>query len=125
MEVYDYRRMLKRCVERLGGMRYGDVAIGLLRHLSALGLSTGRLVKYATYLCVLLKAIDFNPREAGRDDVERVVAWINSQPYSPWTRHDYKLVLRKLIQYAKLGRCDGDTPIPPEVSWIKPTVSRS
>lgn len=30
--------------------------------------------------------------------------------------------MRKIIQYAKYGSCDRDTPIPPEVSWISLTV---
>jgi len=125
MDVHDYLGRLRRDLERLRRLRGGELALRFLSHLRALGLSTGRVAKYAGHLCVLLRVIDFDPREATREDVERVVAWINSQPYSPWTRHDYKLVLKKLIQYAKLGRCDGDTPMPPEVSWIKLTVSRS
>ncbi|MEM3956551.1 MAG: tyrosine-type recombinase/integrase [Candidatus Bathyarchaeia archaeon] len=60
--------------------------------------------------------------DATRRDVERVVAWINRQPYREWTKHDKKLVLRKLIQFAKVGRCDRDAPMPLEVSWIKLNV---
>ena len=35
-----------------------------------------------------------------------------------------RLVLRKLVQYAKYGRCDRETPVPPEASWIKLTSRR-
>lgn len=27
--------------------------------------------------------------------------------------------MKKLVQYAKYGRCSRDTPYPPEVNWIK------
>ncbi|MEM3719541.1 MAG: tyrosine-type recombinase/integrase [Candidatus Bathyarchaeia archaeon] len=63
--------------------------------------------------------MDFDPAVATRKDVERVVAWINSQPYKEWTKRDKRVVLKKLVQYAKYGSCDRDTPYPPEVSWIK------
>ncbi len=32
-----------------------------------------------------------------------------------WTKRDEKLVLKKLAQYAKCGRCDRETPYPPDV----------
>ena len=34
-------------------------------------------------------------------------------------------MLRKFIQYAKYGRCDRETPLPPEVSWIKLRVKEN
>ncbi|RLE62393.1 MAG: hypothetical protein DRJ47_10775 [Thermoprotei archaeon] len=59
--------------------------------------------------------------------MERIVAWINGQPWREWTKHDYKLALRKFIQYAKHGSCNRETPIPEEVgdsaialtSWLR------
>lgn len=30
-----------------------------------------------------------------------------------------KLTLKKLVQYAKYGSCDKNTPYPPEFSWIR------
>ncbi|MCS7373564.1 MAG: hypothetical protein NDF56_01095 [archaeon GB-1845-036] len=69
-------------------------------HLAALGLSIARISKYASHLPALLRIIDFDLAKATREDVEKVVAWINSQPYREWTKHDKKLMLRKLIQYA-------------------------
>ena len=71
----------------------------------------------------MLRVVDFDLAKASRRDVEKVVAWINSQPHREWTKHDKKLVLRKLIQYAKFGSCAGDVPIPEEVKWVKLNVS--
>ncbi|MGB9960602.1 MAG: tyrosine-type recombinase/integrase [Candidatus Bathyarchaeales archaeon] len=59
----------------------------------------------------------FDPRRATRQDVERVLAWINSQPYRSTTKKDFKVVVRKLVQYAKYGSCARKTPLPLEVSW--------
>ena len=123
--IHDYSGRLKRYKSNISKMRYGSLALKFLDHLGALGLSLGRIVKYAELLPPLLRIINFDPTKATRQDVERVVAWINSQPYKEWTRHDYKLVLRKFIQYAKYGRCDRETPLPPEVSWIKLRVKEN
>ena len=123
--IHDYSGRLKRYKSNISKMRYGSLALKFLDHLGALGLSLGRIVKYAELLPPLLRIINFDPTKATRQDVEGVVAWINSQPYKEWTRHDYKLVLRKFIQYAKYGRCDRETPLPPEVSWIKLRVKEN
>ncbi|MEM1783719.1 MAG: hypothetical protein QW800_04630, partial [Candidatus Bathyarchaeia archaeon] len=122
-EIYDYEERLERYRRIIAGFGHnGEIALRFLDHLASLGLSIARLSKVAGHLPALLRAIDFNLEEATRRDVERVVAWINRQPYREWTKHDKKLVLRKLIQYAKVGRCDKDAPMPPEVSWIKLNV---
>ena len=123
--IHDYSGRLKRYKSNISKMRYGSLALKFLDHLGALGLSQGRIVKYAELLPPLLRIINFDPTKATRQDVEGVVAWINSQPYKEWTRHDYKLVLRKFIQYAKYGRCDRETPLPPEVRWIKLRVKEN
>ncbi len=122
IEIYDYEERLrgyKRNIERL---RNGRLALDFLSHLGALGLSIARVSKYASHLPTLLRAINFNLAEAKKEDVEKVVAWINTQPYREWTKHDLKLTLRKLIQYAKCGGCGKGTLFPPEVSWISLTV---
>ena len=84
-----------------------------------MGLSVARVSKHASHLPPLLRVIDFEPAEATRQEVEKVIAWVNNQPFKEWTKHDYKLVLRKFIQYAKHGSCDRNIPMPPEVGWIK------
>jgi len=57
-------------------------------------------------------------KELIKADVERVVANINSNQNKASTKHDKKLTLRKLVQYAKTGSCAKGTPLPPEVSWV-------
>ena len=120
--IHDYAQSLKRSKRTLQGLRNGEVALKFLDNLSALGLSTARVAKYGTMLVVLLRVIDKDLKEVSRDDVERVVAWINCQPHKEWTKHDKKLVLRKIVQYAKQGSCAKGTLLPTEVSWISLVV---
>ena len=100
-------------------IRDRKLLLSFLNHLEALGLSTGRVAKYANHLCALMKHCPFNPTMAERRDIERVIAWINAQPYKSSTKDDLKLTVRKLVQYAKYGSCTRETPIPPEVAWFK------
>jgi site-specific recombinase XerD len=120
--VHDYEKNLKRSKRAIQKLPNADVALRFLDHMSALGLSAGRVSKYAAKLAVLLRRIDKDLKELSRDDVEQVVAWINSQPHKEWTKHDSKLVLRKIVQYAKQGSCSKGTPLPAEVSWISLVV---
>ncbi|MCL2134708.1 MAG: hypothetical protein FWH37_04025 [Candidatus Bathyarchaeota archaeon] len=51
-------------------------------------------------------------------DIEHIVTQISNRPNKESTKTDNKLLLRKIVQYAKTGSCEKGTPIPPEVSWI-------
>jgi hypothetical protein len=44
--------------------------------------------------------------------------WINQQHYKSSTKEGLKVVVRKLVQYAKHGSCAPKTPIPEEVAWF-------
>jgi len=119
LEIYEFETAIKRYRRIIAGLRNGEKALSFLDHMASLGLSKASLAKYAGHLITLLRVIDFDLEKATRKDVERVVAWINSQRFKEWTKRDKKLILKRLIQYAKLGRCDRDATYPPEVSWIK------
>jgi len=81
--------------------------------LDSLGLTTARISKYACHIPAI--PVNFNLAEATRSDIKRVVAAINmNRNWREWTKHDKKLILRKLIQYAKYG--SRETPMPPEVA---------
>ena len=123
-EIHDYSKRLERFRRNLSKHEYGSLALRFLDHLGALGLSKSRITKYAEHLLPLLKILDVDPSVAAREDVERVVAWINSQPWKEWTKRDYKLVLRKFIQYVKVGDCSRTAPMPEEVRWISLRVKQ-
>ncbi|MEM0328535.1 MAG: tyrosine-type recombinase/integrase [Thermoproteota archaeon] len=118
-EIYNFDVAIGRYRRVIAGLKHGALALSFLDHIASFSLSKASLAKYAGHLITILRAMDFDPVAATRKDVERIVAWINSQPYKEWTKRDKKLVLKKLIQYAKCGNCDRETPYPPEVSWIK------
>jgi integrase len=125
MSLYGYEQRLARCQRSIKQLRNGETSLRFLTHLGALGLSIGRVTKYAAHLPVLLRAMDFDLKDIRREDAERVVVYINSQPHRETTKRDKKLLLRKLVQFAKNGTCDRDTPLPDEVKWIKLRVKEN
>ncbi len=120
--IHDYTGRLERCKRTISKLRNRDLALRLPNCLGALGLSTARIFKYAGHLPSLLRVIDFDPSGATREDIERVIAWINTHPYRELTKRDLKITLRKFTQYAKLGSCDKKTSLPPEIAWFSLTV---
>jgi len=95
-DIHDYVGRLRRARERLSRLENSSILLSFIDHLSALGLSVGRVAKYANQLCTLMKNCPFE---------------------------DLKILVRKLVQYAKCGSCGRNTPVPPEVSWF--SINRS
>ncbi|MEM1507295.1 MAG: hypothetical protein QXS05_04620 [Candidatus Bathyarchaeia archaeon] len=121
-DIHDVVKRLEAARSRLSQLPYNEILLSFLDHLESLGLSRARVLKYATSLCTIYRHVPFDPANASKRDIERIVAWVNRQPYREWTKHGLKIAVRKLVQYAKYGSCDGKTPMPPEVAWIKITV---
>jgi site-specific recombinase XerD len=121
--IHDYAQRIKRNRHNIQQLPNGQIGLQFLDHLNALGLSLGRVSKCAAHLPVLLRIIDgADIKTMTKTDIEHIVANINNRPNKESTKADNKLLLRKLVQYAKAGSCAKSTPIPPEVSWISLTV---
>ncbi|MEM4521066.1 MAG: tyrosine-type recombinase/integrase, partial [Candidatus Bathyarchaeia archaeon] len=117
-DIHEAGKRLEAARARLSGLEHSELLLKFLDHLGSLGLSKARVLKYANHLFKIFRHVAFDPSAATKHDIERVVAWINRQPYREWTKHSLKMAVRKLVQYAKYGSCDRKTPLPPEVAWI-------
>ena len=111
-----YKRTIQKCTNSATALRFLD-------HLGAIGLSVARVSKYASHMPAILRLINATTdgvdlKDITKSNVEAVVAAIHNSRQKEWTKHDKKLALRKLVQYAKNGGCTKDTPIPLEVNWI-------
>ncbi|MDR2719484.1 MAG: tyrosine-type recombinase/integrase [Nitrososphaerota archaeon] len=118
--VHNYQQRLNRSRHNIAQLPNSETSLQFLDHLSALGLSVGRVSKYAAHLPTILRIIgnDTELKTLTKTDAERIVAAINAKPNKASTKADNKLLLRKLVQYAKEGSCAKSTTVPPEVSWI-------
>ena len=127
IQVYPEDRILARAVVRLKSESISKSSksdiIRFVEHLQAKGLSKLRIAKYIHQLKVLAERAGKPLRRLGREDVEKLVAWINSSNYSEETKHSYKVALKKFYQW--LRGCDEEAhEYPEEVRWIKTTIKR-
>jgi integrase len=125
--VHNYQQRLNRSRYNISQLPNGKTSLQFLDHMSALNLSVGRVSKYAAHLPTLLRMIgdDVKLKTLTKTDAERIVANINAKPNKASTKSDNKLLLRKLVQYAKKGSCAKGTPLPKEVSWINLTIKET
>ena len=118
-EVYDYENQLKWALARLenSGIEPENKKLiqGFVDYLFAHGLSLGRIIKYVGEITRLAKLFNRSFKETSKQDIVALVAKIEArQDCSHFTKHDYKLALKKFFKY--LG---GSEEYPEQVAWIK------
>jgi integrase/recombinase XerD len=109
------------------GTPASQTVLSFLDHLVARGTSEARVCFYATKAATILRlmkenGLAFTFKEATKEDVEKIMAVINSatkRQFKAHTRAGLALTLKKVVQYAKTGRTDREQPFPPEVAWVK------
>lgn len=84
------------------------------------GLSTARVVKYADLLCRLAKILGKDFSRARESDIRRLVQEIERTNLSDWSKHDYRVVLKRFYRWLR-----GKEDYPKEVKWIKTTMKNS
>jgi len=84
------------------------------------GLSESRVRKYRATLRNLSAIIGKPFTEATKEDLKRAVARIEKSNYSEWTKHDYKVSIKKFWKWLK----QTEDFYPEEVRWIKTTIRR-
>ena len=89
--------------------------------LTAEGLTGFRISKYAQILVKLAGMFRKPFDSATKEDILQVVKKLETSDYSEWTKHDYKIVLKRFYQWLRNTEDD----YPPEVKWIKSTVKKS
>jgi len=78
----------------------------------AQGITAGRVQKYAFILRKVAEWLGKDFDRAAEEDLKRVIAVINTSPFTEWTKHDYKRSIKKFFKW--LGKEE-------LVSWIKCT----
>lgn len=84
------------------------------------GLSKGRITKYVLTLRKIAEQLKEDFDRADRDNIESFVNWLERSDYSPWTKHDYKVTVKRFYKWLKGTEDD----YPPEVKWIKTTLKK-
>lgn len=113
MSIYKHEKNLNAVEKRIKNADYSKENKTLIlkfeNSLFAEGLKPVRVEKYLVQLNVLAQLVDKNFSEMDFDDVQALVARIERSDRSEWTKHDYKISIRKFFRW--MGKDD-------LVSWI-------
>jgi site-specific recombinase XerD/ribosomal protein L40E len=86
------------------------------RQLLSEGITPIRVAKYLDTLRRISGMLGKPFEEATVEDIKDLVYRVERSGYSPWTKHDYKVALKKFYKWLKGGE------YPPEVKWVKTTL---
>lgn len=122
-DIYYSRKRLETAKKRLRPMKNAKEAVEVVQHLDASGISAIRVLRYATCLPKILNALYI--KKARKKDIEVFVVELNKSSYKAWTKHAFKLTVKKLFQYLTYGDTSWETNYPDEVSWLKLHISEA
>ncbi len=81
-----------------------------INDLLAQGYSTGRVDKYLSSFVSIARMLKVSFKEVKEADVKRYAAQLERSDYAEWSKHDFRVVIRKYLRW--LGKND-------TVSWLK------
>jgi len=84
------------------------------------GLGIKRVLKYVSTLSQIAKMFPKEFDKATRPDVEKLVNKIELADYSEWTKHDYRVTIKKFFRWLR----NTEDEYPPEVKWLRSTVRK-
>jgi len=119
--IYKYKQILAREISNIEKDRVnGKIILKYYRSRVAEGLSLARILKCVSTLKLISRMLEKPFTEARKEDIVDLIANIEERDISPWTKHDYKVILKKFYKWLR------DSDDPPEVKWIKiPTNIRN
>jgi len=123
-DPHNYKRKLELTVKNLKeNTAISDKNRGLILKFKddcLLEISVGRTVRYVQNLKKIAVWLDRDFEKCTKDDIKSLVARINNENYTEWTKHFYKVTIRKFWKWVRGIEEDG--AYPEEVKWIKCTV---
>jgi site-specific recombinase XerD/ribosomal protein L40E len=123
-EIYNYKKVFSSVLRKLRNSDICETNKELIekfsRYLFAHGLSQGRIIKYIIEITKVAQMLNKPFEEVSKDDIIDLVQRIERKDYADWTKHDYKLVIKKFYRFLK-----GTEDYPEEVSWIKLNTAKS
>ena len=85
------------------------------------GLGTRRVIKYLYTLAVIARWLPKEFEGVKRPDIEKLVNRIERSNYAEWTKHDYRVALKRFFRWLRKTE-DG---YPPEVKWLRSTMRKA
>lgn len=85
------------------------------------GLDKRRVDKYVYHLKNIMKILGIGLAKATREDIKKLVREIEQSDYMDWTKHDYKVTIKKFWKWLR----QTEDMYPEEVRWIKTTMKNA
>ncbi|MDH5266325.1 MAG: site-specific integrase [Candidatus Bathyarchaeota archaeon] len=124
IDIYDWEKKLKSVLRRLDDsdiiQKNKELILDFHKQQIAEGIGVGRRAKIIQVLWVLSKNIKKSFDTLDKDDIIDLVGFIETQKWSAWTKHDYKVILRKFFKWLRNSK-----DYPDEVSWIKASYPKN
>jgi site-specific recombinase XerD/ribosomal protein L40E len=120
VDIHNYLGRLVAAERRLHNPlseRNRELILEFEKKLISKGLSTPRIEKYVETLTKIGEILGKDFDAATKRDIEDLVFKIERSDRSPWTKHTYKVILKRFYRWLK----GGDEEYPEEVRWIKTT----
>ena len=110
----------KRLLQMAIPKRNAQAIIDFTEYCFTEGLSKRRVLKYIYTMAVIAKWFPQDFNNATRKDVEALVNKIERSDYAEWTKHDYKVAIRKFFKWLR----QTEEGYPAEVRWIRTTMRK-
>ncbi len=125
IDIYGYNTLLDQGVRRIANAdtseRNKELILKFKDYCLLQRMSKGRIIRYLNVLKHTSIALGKDFDKADRQDIEKLVAWINNRNLSTETAKLYKIMLRRFYKWLK----GNDEEYPPEVKWIKAHIKLS
>ena len=119
-DIHEYRKRYELAIRLLRSSAISERSKELIENFCndcfAQGIKAGRVQKYAFILRKVAEWLGKDFDKAGEEDLKKIVAMINTSPFTEWTKYDYKRALKKFFKWLEKEEL---------VSWIKCTGPRN
>jgi len=123
LDLYNEKKLLDQAISKLKRSRITrrnkKLIMDFVEYSFARGLTTVRVVKYIFHLTKLAELLGKDFDKATKKDIQRVVAEIERENYSAWTKKDFRSMLKRFYKWL-----NDDKGYPEQVKWIKSTISK-
>ncbi len=131
LDIHGYGKRMAKIEQYLDKLPKNnkDLILSFKNYLFTKNLSVPRILKYMQCmkkLSDMINELSFIQNKdldkLTKNDIQSLVGYIQQKPYSPYTKHCYKIIIKKFICWVKNA---DDRDIPAEVKWIKASINKS
>ncbi|MEM4368438.1 MAG: site-specific integrase [Candidatus Anstonellales archaeon] len=129
-DIHNYDRKYEKAKENLNNSKISFHNKELILKFDNLclieGISKPRRIRLIGSLRLIAEKMNKDFDKATKEDLKKIVAEIEERKdYSPWTKHSYKIILKKFYKWLKFGdNYKEHTEYPEIVRWIKSSIKK-